>query len=110
MSKSFATFAVDETTLVFAFRYALGRRSTAPGHVADLLKTYWPRLELWTREQIHRDIQHAIENDAAGDKCDEQRWGELLALQATSPAVEVCPRCEFAPHICVCSHDDNSHS
>lgn len=83
------TFAVDETTLVFAFRYALGRRSTAPSRMAALLKNHWDKLQGWTQTQIHREIAQAIQHDLAGDGCDEQRWREVLALPAkaetTSP-------------------------
>lgn len=55
------TFQVDETTLVFAFRYALGRKSTAPSHMVAELKRHWPRLNDWTQIQIKKEIQRAAE-------------------------------------------------
>lgn len=54
-------FPVDETTLVFAFRYALGRRSTAPSHVIAQLERHWNSLNDWTQEQICREIKREIE-------------------------------------------------
>lgn len=75
-----ATFPVDETTLVFAFRYALGRRSTAPGHMADQLKRHWTRLNTWTRVAIQREIEQAIRDHDVGAPYDADTWREILAL------------------------------
>lgn len=78
----FPTFLVDETTLVFAFLYALGRKSTAPSHMALLLKKRWNRLASWTQTQIHREIRIALLRGDAGDRCDEETWRGILALPA----------------------------
>jgi hypothetical protein len=75
-----ATFEVDETTLVFAFRYALGRQSTAPSHVANMIRGHWSRLEPWTQKQIHREIEEAIRLGEAGWDCDVETWRGILAL------------------------------
>lgn len=74
-------FAVDEFMLVAAFRYALGRQSTAPSHVAGYLRTYWPQLQHWTRAQIRREIADAIEHGCAGQDCDVQTWRAVAALK-----------------------------
>ena len=73
-------FEVDETTLVFAFRYALGRRSTAPSHMVAELKRHWPRLTDHTQQQIVREIEIAIAHGDAGDPCDVNTWQEVLKL------------------------------
>ena len=65
------------TMLVMSFRYALGRRSTAPSAVSDLLRTYGSILPDWQKEQIAKDISSAIEGGLAGDTCDERTWREV---------------------------------
>lgn len=72
------THLVDETTLVFAFRYALGRRSTAPYHMVAILLREWDNLEEWTREQIVREIEVALRRGDAGDGCDREQWQRVL--------------------------------
>ncbi len=73
-------FPVHEDTLVFAFRYALGRRTAAPSLVVAELKRQWPQITERTRQQIQRDIEDAIERGEAGDSCDLETWREVLAL------------------------------
>lgn len=65
------------TMLVMSFRYALGRRSTAPSTVADLLRRYGEVLETWQKEQMARDIENAIFGNMAGDTCDVRVWREV---------------------------------
>ncbi len=75
-------FPVSETTLVFAFRYALGRQTAAPSIVVEELKRHWSNLTTFTRDQIQRDIRQAINGGAAGAECDVERWNEVLSWQA----------------------------
>ena len=104
----FPTYDVDETTLVFAFRYALGRQSTAPGHVVAELRRHWPRLNRWTQLQIKRDIQRAVEcGEVRG--YDLEIWLEVLLFKiAAQSESDACLRCEMSPHVCLCSHDDEN--
>lgn len=95
-----AGFVVDETTLVFAFRYALGRTSTAPSHVAEILLAHWDRLAQWTMEQIAQEIRTAMRRGMAGHECDVQTWQRVL-----DRADGLCADCGRVVHICVCSHD-----
>lgn len=76
------TFPVDETTLVFAFRYALGRQTAAPSIMVTELKRHWSNLQTWTRNQIQCDIRQAISGGAAGAECDVQTWNEVLSWQS----------------------------
>lgn len=80
IAQYYPRFDVDETTLVFAFRYALGRQSTAPSHVASVLRGYWPRLAGWTQRQIHREILYAIQAREAGRDCDVATWRGILSM------------------------------
>ncbi len=69
---------VDETTIVFAFRYALGRRSTAPSHVIAVLWQHWMAFAPYTQHQIQREIAIAIARGDGGDQCDMDAWREVL--------------------------------
>jgi hypothetical protein len=60
--------------LLFSFRYALGRRSTAPTTVEGWLVQYAHVLEVWHRRQIVDDIEGAMKAGWAGDECDRETW------------------------------------
>lgn len=121
----FPFLEVDETTLVFAFRYALGRKTTAPFHVAIQLKKHWDRLADWTQDQIQREIVTAISRGDAGEECDTKTWQEILALPIKGPLgkkghghgtvalkefswsnADMCAGCGRRTVMCVCSHED----
>jgi len=72
---------VSEFTLIFAFRYAIGRASTAPSIVVRDLINNWDNLTSFTKEQIKEDIKEAIENNNAGWKCDIEEWKKILELK-----------------------------
>lgn len=76
-----ATFEVDEDTLIYAFRYALGRRSTAPSHMVAQLTRHWPCIATWSQAQIHREIAAAIARGDAGRECDVETWRKVLGLR-----------------------------
>ena len=68
----------EETILIFAFRYALGRTSTAPGIVADHLIKQWANLAPHSRLQIREEIRTAINRGDAGHPCDVETWRVFL--------------------------------
>ena len=72
---------VSDHTLFFAFRYALGRMSTAPSIVADDLKRNWHLLDSGTKKRIKEEINEAIEKKTIGMECDKDVWEEILKLQ-----------------------------
>lgn len=76
----------EETLLVFAFRYALGRRSAAPGIVADELIRRWPDMSVWSRQQIRNETADAIHRGNAGDFCDVVTWQKLLPPPPEDPS------------------------
>ena len=51
---------VDTGILLFAFRYALNRNTTAPGFVSKYVKHYWRELGSEYRRQIEEDIERQI--------------------------------------------------
>ena len=63
--------------LVFAFRYALGRMSTAPSIVSGLLRRFAEFLSPEQRGQICRDIAKAIDAGHAGHQCDVAVWQDI---------------------------------
>lgn len=72
------SFIVDEDMLMWAFRYALGRKTGAVDSVVRHLKSNWGRLKQFTKDQIQREINIAIDRGDAGDDCDIKLWRELL--------------------------------
>ena len=66
---------------MWAFRYALGRRTGAVTDVVDHLKMHWKKLEPFTQEQIKEEIQSAIDRWDAGQSCDVDSWKEILELK-----------------------------
>ena len=67
----------DENILFFAFRYALGRTTTAPSIVVDEITKKIKRIRVSTRNQMRREIIEAIANDEAGHPCDIETWAAL---------------------------------
>ena len=54
---------VDEFMIVMAFRYALGRMSTAPWHMVSWLRRNWLGLTEPTRKLIMREVEEAFARD-----------------------------------------------
>lgn len=72
------TFAVSENIVMYAFRYALGRRTGAVLDVVEMLRQHWSELERFTQDQIRHEIEVAISTDCAGAECDVNNWQALL--------------------------------
>ena len=72
---------VSEHTLIFAFRYALGRMSTAPSIVVDDLQRNWNQLSDFTKKQIKEEILEAIKLKRAGMDCDIAEWQKILEME-----------------------------
>ncbi len=65
---------------MWAFRYALGRRTGAVDDVVRHIKMYWDQLEPFTQNQIREEINTAIGTERAGDQCDIDSWKEIFSL------------------------------
>lgn len=74
------TFAVSENMIMWAFRYALGRRTGAVDDAVQHLITHWEKLATFTQNQIKDEIKEAIRLDKAGSSCDIKSWEEILNL------------------------------
>jgi len=77
-------YLVTENMIMWAFRYALGRRTGAVIDVVEQLKKHWEGLEPNTRIQIQEEILIAIDRDRAGDDCDVQSWNEIIEFDRKS--------------------------
>ncbi len=69
---------VPADLLVYAFRYALGRRTGAPADVARVLVCHGVVLPAWQRDQITKEITLAIKHQTAGAPCDVDEWMKVL--------------------------------
>lgn len=64
--------------ILYAFRYAIGRKSYAVGEVASYLVEHWDLLSKHLQELICEEIRVAIEKSLAGDMCDEAEWARVV--------------------------------
>ena len=71
---------IDNAVFLFACRYALGRKSTAPEIVTRALKHSWDYFPSSMQDQIKREIKEAIDNDRAGMSIDVRTWQKILEL------------------------------
>jgi hypothetical protein len=71
---------VTENMIMWAFRYALGRRTGAVTDVVENLKVNWDSLQKFTKAQIQDEIEIAIKQDWAGSQRDISQWLEVLKL------------------------------
>lgn len=66
-----------ESTIFFAFRYALGRQSTAPSIVAEYIIKNKDKFGKRFKSQMIEEIEEAIKNKEAGANCDVDTWNNL---------------------------------
>jgi len=60
--------------LLLAFRYALGRDTTAPYDVSSIIKNNYKILENWAIDQIIRDID---QHTSVTTGCNADIWSDL---------------------------------
>lgn len=68
--------------LMYAFRYALGRTTSAVADVADALIVNRDALTSDGRRQIVQDINNAVADGRAGQPSDVARWQEVARVMA----------------------------
>jgi hypothetical protein len=81
------------TMLIYTFRYALGRRTSAPMDAARFVRTWGVVLHPEDVDQIVRDIERAVESRHAGDPCDVAEWQALAAFLREAPEGSACEAC-----------------
>jgi len=72
---------VSNFTLISAFRYALGRMSTASSYVSDDIIRNWKNFTDYEKQLIKYEIQEAINKGRAGMECDVENWKRILELK-----------------------------
>lgn len=80
MKKNSLTNAEIESLLFYAFRYTLGRKTYAVNDVATLLIKCSPILHSNTKNKILEEIQKAIRDGEAGQKCDVSDWESVMEV------------------------------
>lgn len=70
---------VDDTMMVSAVRYALGRMSYIVGWTVDETIRVWSDLSPNSRTVIERDVRQAKLDGVVGMPIDGQEWDRLLA-------------------------------
>lgn len=71
------TFPADRLIAIAAFRYALGRMTYMPSHVAQWLEQHKDKLSDADRALIALEINEAAEHDTLGHECDRAVWLRL---------------------------------
>ena len=71
-------FNVSEHMVMYAFRYALGRKTGAVIDVVEFLKDNWTLFNDFTQKQIQDEIKKAIEFGQAGSDFYIEMWKILL--------------------------------
>jgi hypothetical protein len=70
---------MNDTILFYAFRYALGRMTSAVSDVADEIIRHADSLSPYLRRTIVREIDEAEAGDRLGMKIDAEQWRRLRA-------------------------------
>lgn len=71
-------YPIPPEIMIYAFRYAIGRKSVAPAYVVDELENQWVYLKKDGRALIKREINQAIDANLAGMACDVELWRKVL--------------------------------
>lgn len=69
---------VDDTMMISAVRYALGRMSYIVSWTVDETIRVWEGMSKNTRTVIERDVRRAKEEGVVGMSIDDEQWDRLL--------------------------------
>jgi hypothetical protein len=72
---------VSEFTLIFAFRYALGRMDSASSYVVNDLKRNWDNFNDTYKRLIKEEIKEAMKENRTGMSWNVENWNEILKLE-----------------------------
>jgi hypothetical protein len=121
-------FTAEYAMPIFAFRYCLGRMSTAVPTCVRWLRANWNKLDDHSRSVIQRDLEEAFKRDdeervrakaltpeegtrlwrPLGHDCDRAEWSKVRALYRT-PRCVFCDR-ELPKDAPQTRHTDGEHS
>lgn len=63
---------------IYAFRYALGRRTYVVSDMTEFLIRHKDSLSVNSKAVIRRDIKTAFERESYGMECDKHEWEKVL--------------------------------
>lgn len=66
--------------IIYAFRYALGRRSYSSDTMSHVICVNWSEFSDHDKQLFIREINQAIEQGLAGDECDVNTWSIVLDM------------------------------
>jgi len=70
---------VQTVIIMYAFRYALGRKTGAPSTASSAILRNIDKFKEWELTQIrHEILQHREYHGDLGDNCDEEVWYTLI--------------------------------
>ena len=70
---------VPTVIIMYAFRYALGRRTGAPTTISAAIRRNIDSFKEWELKQIIKEIlEHEEYFSSLGDACDEEVWRDLI--------------------------------
>ena len=73
----------ERDLLIYAFRYALGRRTYAVSTIVELLKSNWDTLsegDKWLYINEIKEYKEIYGEKGLGDLCDISSWNSVLEL------------------------------
>jgi hypothetical protein len=72
---------VPTVILMYAFRYALGRKTGAPSTISTEISRNIAQFKPWELKQIVKEIlEHEEYFGDLGDDCDKEEWRNLINL------------------------------
>ncbi|GAY12057.1 hypothetical protein [Pseudonocardia sp. N23] len=80
MADTTHAITVAPELLVYAFRYALGRRTYAVADVTQALREHRAALSVQTRRQVADEIRDAIRAGHAGSITDADEWDAVATF------------------------------
>lgn len=75
---SYKRWLIDNDLIIYAFRYALGRRSYVVSDVVSALADLWDKLKYNQKVTIRNEIMRALEENKAGDSIDRDLWKTII--------------------------------
>jgi len=75
----------EEHVLLFALRYAIGRRTAAPGIVVRQITEKWDQIRDWTQVQMKEEVQRAIDRGEIDEVSRLNEWSKLFKLVNKPP-------------------------
>ena len=75
-----------ENVIVYAFRYALGRKTYASLEMSGLILSEWANFSKFTKSKIVHEIEeYRLANGLAGMEVDDREWQKIIDRYNSEP-------------------------